>query len=118
MPIIEKTGDVEDYVEYVVNTLLELKGLYHSIGVLPYGIEWLIVDKFVKDELTRNILCDRLGDRMALIDEYARNRVIRAENRIIKNQLEAGFNAELIAKTVEVPLSRVRDIERDLKVKK
>ena len=102
----------------VVHTFIELKDFNELIKSLVYGIEWLIVDKFVKDELTRNILCDRLGDRMALIDEYARNRVIRAENRIIKNQLQAGFNAELIAKTVEVPLSRVRDIERDLKVKK
>ena len=50
VPIIEKKGDVEDYVEYVVNTLIDLKGLATSIKALVYGIEWLIVDKFIDDK--------------------------------------------------------------------
>lgn len=37
---------------------------------MSYGIEWLIVDKFVRDEESRQILCDILGDRMSLIYEY------------------------------------------------
>ena len=78
------------------------------------GIEWLIVDKFVTDEQTRNILCDALGDRMALIHEYARNK----ENRIIRNQLKSGMKAEVIARTADIPLSRVKSIERTLKMKK
>ncbi len=118
VPIIEKTGAVEDYVEYVANTLLELKGLTKSIKALTFGIEWLIVDKFVSDEQTRNILCDALGDRMSLIHEYARNKEIKAENRLIMNQLESGVSAVVIAKTNKVPLSRVRTIEKSLKSKK
>ncbi len=55
VPIIEKNDGVEDYVEYVVNTLIDLKGLTPSIKALVYGIEWLIVDKFVNDEKTKNI---------------------------------------------------------------
>ena len=54
-------------------------------------------------------------DRMALIDEYARNREIKAENRLIENLLKSGVNAEFIAKSAEISLSRVRDIEKDLK---
>ena len=115
VPIIEKTGEVEDYVEYVASTLLELKGLTPSIKALTYGIEWLIVDKFVNDEQTRNILCDTLGDRMALIHEYGRNKEVKAEDKLIRNQLKAGVKAEFIAKTNRVPLSRVRAIERTLK---
>ena len=116
--IIEKTGNVEDYVEYIVNTLLELKGLAPSIKALVYGIEWLIVDKFVSDEQTRNILCDKLGDRMSLIHEYARNKEEKAENRIISNLLESGMSAEEIAKTAKIPLSRVKAIEKKLKSEK
>ena len=118
VPIIEKTGDVEDYIEYVIDTLLDLKGLTPSIKALTYGIEWLIVDKFVGDEQTRNILCDVLGDRMALIHEYARNKVDKEQNRIIRNLLRAGNSPQKIAKDAEVPLSRVRAIERTLKSKK
>ena len=77
------------------------------------GIEWLIVDKFVTDEQTRNILCDALGDRMSLIHEYARNK----ENRIIRNQLLSGMKAEIIAKTADIPLARVKSIERKIKMK-
>ena len=53
VPIIKKTGEVEDYVEFVTTTLLELKGLTSSIKALIFGIEWLIVDKFVKDKQTQ-----------------------------------------------------------------
>lgn len=111
VPVIEKTGEVEDYVEYVVNTLLDLKGLTPSIKSLAYGIEWLIVDKFVDDELTRNVLCDVLGERMSLIHEYGRNK----EDRLIRNLLRSGCNAEFIAKNANVPLSRVKRIEKTLK---
>ena len=111
VPIIEKTGEVEDYVEYVVNTLLDLKGLATSIKSLTYGIEWLIVDKFVVDEKTRNVLCDVLGDRMSLIHEYARNK----EDRLIRNLLRAGNSPQKIAKDAKIPLSRVKRVERTLK---
>ena len=118
VPVIEKTGEVEDYVEYVTNTLLELKGLTTSIKALTFGIEWLIVDKFVTDEQTRNILCDALGDRMSLIHEYVRNKEIKAEDRMIRNFLRAGNSPQKIAKDGNIHLSRVRAIERTLNSKK
>ncbi len=111
VPIIEKTGTVEDYVEYIVDTLLNLNDLTPSIKALVLGIEWLIVDKFVTDEQTRNILCDALGDRMSLIHEYAMNK----ENRIIENLLIAGNSPQKIAKDADIPLSRVKAIERKIK---
>lgn len=74
VPIIEKTDNVENYIENVVDTLIGLKGLTPSIKALTFRIEWLIVDKFVEDEQTRNILCDLLGERMSLIHEYGKNK--------------------------------------------
>lgn len=115
VPIIEKNEGVEDYVEYVVNTLIDLKGLTPSIKALVYGIEWLIVDKFVVDEKTKNILRDLLGDSMSLIHEYAENKVNQEQIRIIRNLLRHGMRAEVVAKSAEVPLSRVKAIERKMK---
>lgn len=115
VPIIEKNDGVEDYIEYVVNTLIDLKGLTPSIKALVYGIEWLIVDKFVDDEKTKNILHDLLGDRMSLIHEYAENKVNQEQIRIIRNLLRHGMRAEVVAKSAEVPLSRVKAIERKMK---
>ena len=51
---------------------------------------------------------------MTLIDEYARNRERRSIEKIIKNQLKSGLSAEVIAESADIPLSRVRDIERSL----
>ena len=99
----------------MVNTLIDLKGLTRSIKALVYGIEWLIVDKFVDDEKTKNILRDLLGDRMSLIHEYAENKVNQEQTRIIRNQLRHCIKAEVIARTAEVPLSRVKAIERKMK---
>lgn len=53
-------------------------------------------------------MCDLLGDRMSLIHEYARNR----EDRIILNLLRSGMKAETVSKTADIPLSRVRSIEK------
>ena len=96
----------------MVNTLIDLKGLTRSIKALVYGIEWLIVDKFVDDEKTKNILRDLLCDRMSLIHEYAENKVNQEQIRIIRNLLRHGMRAEVVAK---VPLSKVKAIERKMK---
>ena len=95
--------------------LFDFRGLFSSINALTFGIEWLIVDKFVGDEQTRNLLCDALGDRMSLIHEYGGIKKIKGQDELIRNQLKAGVKAEFIAKTNRVPLSRVRAIERTLK---
>ena len=117
VPIIEKDGNVEDYVDLIVNTLINLTGLAPSIKELAFGIEWLIVDKFVKDEQKRNILQDVLGDRMSLIHEYGENKARKAEERIVINQLKSGMKAETISKTARIPLAKVKSIERKLKFK-
>ena len=62
--------------------------------------------------------CGGIGDKMSLLDEYVKNKVERAENRMIRNQLISGLEAEFIARTSKVPLSRVRDIEKSLKSRK
>ena len=55
---------------------------------------------------------------MSLIDEYARNKEIRAENRLIGNMLRAGYSPRELADVLEIPLSRVLDIEKSLESEK
>ena len=66
--------DMEKYIKRVVDNLLQVSNATDSIKNLSYGIEWLIVDKFVDDEEYRQILCDKLGDRMSLIYKYGNRR--------------------------------------------
>lgn len=112
VPIIEKEGEVEDYVFDVINTLIALKNLVPSIQSLVFGIEWLIVDKFVDDEKTRNILQDLLGDRMSMIHEYAERKKNNEQERIIRNLLQSGHSPHEIAKDTRTPLSKVNTIKR------
>lgn len=55
---------------------------------------------------------------MTLIHEYAENKKNKEQARIIRNQLKSGMKAEIIAKTAKIPLSRVKTIERKLKLEK
>ena len=116
IPIIEKTGDVEKYIDYVVDTIINFKDLAQSIKSLIYGIEWLIVDKFIDSTQKRNLLCDLLGDRMALMHEYGKNKerkgFEKGEDSIILSLLRAGHSPHVIASDTGVPLSRVNAIKR------
>lgn len=112
VPIIEKEGEIEDYIFEVINTLIGLKDLAPSIQALVFGIEWLIVDKFVENENTRNILQDLLGGRMSMVHEYGERKKNNEQERIVRNQLKSGMRPEIIASTADIPLSRVRAIKR------
>lgn len=112
VPIIEKEGEIEDYIFEVINTLIGLKDLASSIQALVFGIEWLIVDKFVENENTRNILQDLLGGRMSMIHEYGERKKNNEQERIVRNQLKSGMRPEIIASTADIPLSRVQAIKR------
>jgi len=83
-----------------------------SIQALIFGIEWLIVDKFVENENTRNILQDLLGGRMSMVHEYGERKKNNEQERIVRNQLKSGMKPEIISSTADIPLSRVQAIKR------
>ena len=118
VPLSKKGENIVEYIYRVVNIIIKLKNLTISQKDLAFGIMWLTTDKFVEDSLERNIICDLLGDRMSLIHEYVRNKEIKAEDRMIRNFLRAGNSSQKIAKDRNIPLSRVRAIERTLNSKK
>ena len=78
---------------------------------LALGILWLTTDKFVEDDLERNIICDKLGGRMSLIDEYGENKYQQGIEQIILNLLKSGDEPEIIAEKSQVPLDKVLEIK-------
>ncbi len=82
---------------------------------LALGILWLTTDKFVDDSLEMNIICDRLGDRMSLIDEYGENKYNNGKDdereQIIANFLKSGDEPVVIAEKSKVPLEKVLEIK-------
>ena len=61
-----------------------------SIIYLVFGVEWLIVDKFVENQEDRNILCDLLGDRMSLIYEYGEREEAKGKLEGIREGIREG----------------------------
>ena len=88
---------MEKYIKRVVHNLLQVENATESVKNLSYGIEWLIVDKFVSDVEYRQILCDLLGDRMSLIYEYGERKEKKGRDEGIKEGKTEGIKEILVS---------------------
>lgn len=88
---------MEKYIKRVVHNLLQVENTTESVKNLSYGIEWLIVDKFVNDVEYRQILCDFLGDRMSLIYEYGERKEKKGRDEGIKEGRTEGIKEILVS---------------------
>ncbi len=109
--------DMEKYIKRVVQNLFQVKNTTESVKNISYGIEWLIVDKFVKDKEYRNVLCDALGDRMTLIFEYGDRREKKGRDEgmkeIIENFLNSGTTLTEISKKTGKSIEELEEILKD-----
>ena len=116
VPLI-KSQNMEKYIKRVVHNLLQVSNVPESVKNLSYGIEWLIVDKFIVDEESRNILCDVLGDRMTLIYEYGDRRekkgMKEGMKEIIKNLLKSGDTLTEISEKTGKSIKELEEILKD-----
>ena len=116
LPIID-SENMQEHINRVVNNLLKLKKLSISLKELSFGIEWLIVDKYVEDEEQRNIFCDALGDKMSLIHEYGERKeqqgIEEGRGSVIVGFLKSGMSAEEISGRIGMPLEDVLEIAKN-----
>lgn len=111
VPLSKKGKNIAVYIYRVIEIINRLKDLSVSQLELALGVLWLTTDKFVEDDLERNIICDRLGDRMSLIDEYGENKYQQGVEQIIVNFLKSGDEPEIIAEKSGVSLDKVLEIK-------
>ena len=69
-PIMTKNGNIEKNIEKAADILTKLNDMPPSTRRLCLGIEWLLVDKFIKNKELKNLLLYLLGDKMSAIYEY------------------------------------------------
>ena len=105
--------DMEKYISRIVHNLLQVDNVSQSVKNLSYGIEWLIVDKFVEDKENRNILCDVLGERMSLIYEYGNRREKEGMKEIINNFLQTGTTLQEISQKTGKSKQELKEILKD-----
>lgn len=115
VPLSKKDGNIVDYLYKVIKIVFKLNNLTISQTELALGILWLTTDKFVEDDLERNILCDKLGGRMSLIDEYGENNYNNGKDDerelIVVNLLKSGDEPEVISKKACIPLEVILEIK-------
>ena len=106
----------------VVDNLFELRNASFSLMELSFGIEWMIVEKYVDDDELRNIFCDLLGDKMSLIHEYGKRKeqsgfdqgIEQGSENIIIELLKSGMSCEDISQRIKMPFEDVLAIKNKM----
>ncbi|WP_407381515.1 hypothetical protein [Methanobrevibacter sp.] len=129
-----KNNNIEKKTKQVVDILIELSKINQPINRLSYGIAWLEVDKFVRDEKLRTLLTDALGDKMSAIYEYGERKeeqgrkegreegikegrkegikegIEEGEKTIVLNLHDSKMTEEEISKKAKIDLKKVKKI--------
>ena len=125
LPIID-TKNMQNHIRRVVDNLSELRNASFSLMELSFGIEWMIVEKYVDDDELRNIFCDLLGDKMSLIDEYGKRKeqsgfdqgieqgIEQGSENIIIEFLKSGMSCEEISQRIKMPFDDVLAIKNKM----
>lgn len=113
-PIMTKNENIENNLEKTVKIILTLDNLPISTKNLCYGILWLLIDKYCKDVLTRNLLSSVLGDKMKLIYEYGERKEQKGMQKGMRSILvklyESGMSIKEIAEKTELDTKQVEEI--------
>ena len=86
----KKNNNISEKIKRVVDILIELNKINPTGNKLSFGIEWLLVDKFVKDSELRNLLIDVLGEKMSAIYEYGERKEQKGREKGIKEGIKEG----------------------------
>ena len=119
-----KNGNIEHNIKKTADILTKLEDMP------PLGIEWLLVDKFIKNKEAKNLLLYLLGDQMSAIYEYGELKkqdgfelgieegigqgIIKGKKEemeeIIKNLYESGMNIKEISAKTKIDIKQVEKI--------
>ncbi|WP_295613806.1 hypothetical protein [uncultured Methanobrevibacter sp.] len=89
-PIMTKNGNIEENIEKTADILTKLNDMPPSTRRLCLGIEWLLVDKFIKNKELKNLLLYLLGDKMSAIYEYGELKKQDGIEQGLKEGMEKG----------------------------
>lgn len=85
---------LDEQIEKTVQTLDKIRNSAKSAKNFAFGIEFLIVDKFIKETSRRKRLRNILRDNMRLMEEYGQERYDEGYEKGIKKGYAEGANNE------------------------
>ena len=114
----KKNNNISEKIKRVVDILIELNQINPTGNRLSFGIEWLLVDKFVKNPELRNLLIDVLGEKMSAIYEYGERKEQKGKEEGIKEGKEesilklykSGMKPEEISQRLDTDLDKIKKI--------
>lgn len=122
-PLMTLDGTIAQHLEKTVQTLSKLKKSIKENSKFVFTLTWILVDKFIEDEETRQKLSNILSDNMRLMEEFGRSKyeageqkgekkgekrgIVKARQEIAENLLKEGLPLELISQVTGVSVGRL-----------
>lgn len=89
-PFMSSIKTLDEQIEKTVQTLDKIRNSAKSAKNFAFGIEFLIVDKFIKETSRRKRLRNILRDNMRLMEEYGQERYEEGYEKGIKKGVKKG----------------------------
>lgn len=90
-PFMSSIKTLDEQIEKTVQTLDKIRNSAKSAKNFAFGIEFLIVDKFIKETSRRKRLRNILRDNMRLMEEYGQERYDEGYEKGIKKGVKKGY---------------------------
>ena len=90
-PFMSSIKTLDEQIEKTVQTLDKIRNSAKSAKNFAFGIEFLIVDKFIKETSRRKRLRNILRDNMRLMEEYGQERYEEGYEKGIKKGVKKGY---------------------------
>ena len=111
---------IEEHLEKTVQTLNKLRNTIKEESKFVFALTWILVDKFIEDDETRQKLCNILSDNMRLLEEFGQRKYEGGEQigfeeglekrgwEIAENLLKKDVPLEFISEVTEIPIGRLK----------
>ena len=111
---------IEEHLEKTVQTLNKLRNTIKEESKFVFALTWILVDKFIEDDETRQKLCNILGDNMRLLEEFGQRKYEEGEQKgekrgisktrleIAENLLKKDLTLDLISDATDIPIGRLK----------
>ncbi|WP_400253677.1 hypothetical protein, partial [Methanobrevibacter smithii] len=80
-PLMTLDGTIAQHLEKTVQTLSKLKKSIKENSKFVFTLTWILVDKFIEDEETRQKLSNILSDNMRLMEEFGQSKYEAGEQK-------------------------------------
>ena len=90
-PFMSSIKTLDEQIEKTVQTLDKIRNSAKSAKNFAFGIEFLIVDKFIKETSRRKRLRNILRDNMRLMEEYGQERYEEGYEKGVKKGVKKGI---------------------------